>query len=289
MDFASRFFAGLFVSTMLFPQGSVAQGAASGQVMLGYLDNTSLTTGYVFGDFTLSLHGETYGVDVGMFGVVGRLHETYAALTWTQGANALEFGFPRPAYDRFAPSALTQLMPRLALENIGASRSRATDGTMTEPDFLPYGAVYRLQNKTSQIAMSLHGVPDYDVTVFGAGGRMARGDWLLDVGVEAVAQYGDLDWNAKAQLRNERDWGTFGVGVFDANANDAGLTAEIFVLAQVGDDLSLRGVARYADDTDAQLGLGASYDIGRGISAAVAVVDGQSDAVSVDASVAFSF
>lgn len=289
MAFAPHFFAGLFVAATLFAQGSVAQGTAAGQVMLGYLDSRSLTTGYVFGDFTLSLKGENLGADLGMFGVVGRLHETYAALTWAHDDSVLEFGFPRPAYDRFAASEFTQLMPRLALENIGVSRSRATVGAMTESDFLPYGAVYRLQDKTSQIAMSLHGVPDYDVTVFGAGGRMARGDWLLDVGVEAVAQYGDLDWNAKAQVRNDRDWGALGLGVFDAKANDGSLTAEMFVLAHVGDALSLSGVARYTGASESQLGIGFSYHIGRRASVNVAVGDGPYNAFAIEASFGLPF
>ena len=62
--------------------------------------------------------GGTGHVNLGAFGVVGRRHETYFDLSYQTSYGRWIVGFPRPAYDLVALSRITDITPRLALEDV---------------------------------------------------------------------------------------------------------------------------------------------------------------------------
>jgi hypothetical protein len=262
-----------------------AQGRADGVVLFGGLSADELSTGYLFGDFMLQLQEGDWGAELGMFGVVGRMHETYASASWQRGQHKIELGFPRPAYDRYAVSGLTQIMPRLALESISTTRSRATSGVFTETEFLPYGAVYSGRD----ISLSLHGVPDTDLAIAGLGGRKIFADWQFDFGVEAVSQSDTIDWNVKAQaIRTMAHW-RFGVGIYAADANDASHVAELFAEFPGSGNLSLTALLRQTQGSELQAGGKLTYAYDYGLLSDIAVVGGVDDELSLAVSVGYQF
>lgn len=233
----------------------------------------------------LSVREGHWGAELGMFGVVGRLHETYAAAVWQRERHKVALGFPQPAYDRYAVSGLIQIMPRLALETIGTTRSRATSGVFTESEFLPYGVAYQ----TDGLALSLNGVPDTDIVIAGLAGRETSGDWRFDYGVEAVAQNDEIDWNGKAQiLRNLGGW-DLGAGIYVADANAAAHVAEIFARIPVSDGITATTLLRQTQAADLLAGAKIAYVFDNDMMTDFAVVGTGNDDVSIAVSIGYQF
>ncbi|PRY78701.1 hypothetical protein CLV80_10323 [Yoonia maritima] len=281
---AVTYVAAIFVVVSPFGQ---SQAEDTNQISLGHLKTDTFDGGYLFGNFNLSVGERAWGAELGMFGVVGRLHETYASATWTQNGHKIELGFPRPAYDRFAVSGLTQLMPRLALFSISTTRSRATDGVMTESEFLPYGAVY--SDHVRDLSISVHGVPDTDITIYGIGTSVASGQWDVDLAAEAVSENSAWDWNAKTQLRYDAGPARLGLGLYAAEANDAGHTAEMFAEFDIHDDTELTALLRQTEGTDPAIGLGVAYAFDLGISTDFIMVHAADEGLAVAAAVSYGF
>ena len=278
----SRCFALCFA---LMSTQAVAQGDADGRVLLGAIDAGDVSTGYILGDFLLSVQEGAWGAELGMFGVVGRLHETYASATWQRDGRKVEIGFPQPAYDRVAVSGLTQIMPRLALESISTTRSRATAGVFTESEFLPYGAVYT-QGKT---VFSLHGVPDTDIVVAGIGATSALQSWQLSFGAEALREDGDLGWNAKVQAIRAMDGWDVGAGLYAGDANDSPYVAEVFGRFHARDHIVATALLRKTQDADVLAGVGVTYHHDTGIIGDLALVSEGSNDMAIAVSVGFQF
>ena len=226
-----------------FVQGKRAQG----ELRFGGFRNDDLSTGYLFGDLTLSMGRGAWAVNLEGFGVVGRLHESYFDISYSGDSGTLLFGFPRPAYDLVASSALTHVEPRLTLENIGVSRSRATFGTMTQSKYLPYGATYQIESGALLATASLHSVPDYDTVIAGFGAQRMQGNITYAGAFEAVFEGDDLGWNWKAQVESKQDGSGFTVTIFDGAANDAPVTVELGASAPISPRFSAHAVARYDD------------------------------------------
>ena len=199
------------VFALIMAMGLATSGAAQGEIVVGR-DTGGGDTGYIFGDFVISLETDGMGASLGMFGTVGRLHETYAALNFRMAdKGVLELGFPVPAYDRFAASRFLQFFPATGLPDVGISRSRATQGAMTQGKYLPYGTSF----VASDWAVSVHGVPEYDTTIVSAAGQRDFGAIALSGAIEAVRRQDDWGLNAKLALRK----GPISVAYFVPRAN----------------------------------------------------------------------
>ncbi|WP_439156097.1 hypothetical protein [Yoonia sp.] len=259
-----------------------AQDGAEGRLSVGVLDGDGSATGYLFGDFTLSASAGGWQAALGMFGVVGRLHETYADISYDTGTLRATVGFPRPAYDLVAGSAITDVMPRLALDSIGISRSRATAGTMFEPEFLPYGGVLGGEAGDLRYAISLHGVPDYDVTIAGSGLSLQKGAWRYDVGLEAVDQNAAVDWNTKLRLGLVRDRLELSLGAFHPAANGQPDAVEASLRYDLTDNTQITAVTRHQRKGDPTQVIGLRFDIGTvfAVNAGAAVTGADSLALS---------
>lgn len=192
----------------------------SGDVRAGALFDRDGDTDYLLGDFTIVAAGEAVGAELGAFGAVGGLHETYVALTWAISERGkLSVGNPRPAYDLFAVAGLDKAMPRLALEAIGNSRSRATFGTMSQSGFLPFGASYQHDSGALSYALSLHAVADANVAITGAGAAYRYGNFTYSGSIEFVSQNNAIDANAKAQISAEKNDLSGSISYFKPDAN----------------------------------------------------------------------
>lgn len=266
-----------------------AQEAAEGRLSVGVLDQDGTATGYLFGDFTLSAGAGPVQASLGMFGVVGRLHETYADISYDAGQLRATIGFPRPAYDLVAASALTAVMPRLALDSIGISRSRATFGTMFEPEFLPYGGGLSGQTGDLRYAVSVHGVPDYDVTIAGSGLSLQKAGWRYDLGLEAVDQNDAVAWNTKLRLGLSLDRFDLGLGAFHPAANGQPDAVEASVRYDLTDRAQVTAATRYLRQGDATQVIGLRYDLADAfaINAGAAVTG--ADMLAMSAAVAVRF
>ena len=253
----------LFICLVLvaLPQSSLSADWADGTASVGYFENDEIAEAFFFGDFTLRLERNAWGAELGMFGVVGRLHETYAAATYSTPAGKLSFGFPRPSYDDFATSALTDIMPRLSLDSIGSVRSRTTFGTMYLSEFLPYGARYASQTGMFDYVTSLHAVPDYQDVVAGGAMRLSPGLWTIDLAAEAVVQGAKTQWNTKAQVVGDFGQATLGLGLFDASANDQAALLEAFGRFDVSDTTEVTGLVRSSVQRSPKFGLGLSQRV----------------------------
>lgn len=253
----------LSVCLSLAPVTAFSQSAdwAEGTATVGYLEDADNSENFVFGDFTLKWAQGTWGGELGMFGAVGRLHETYAAATYRTDAGILSFGFPRPSYDDFASSALTKIMPRLSLESIGSIRSRTTYGTMNLSEFLPYGAHYSSQTAAVDYSMSLHAVPDYPDVIAGGAVRLTQGPWTVDFATEAVVQSDVTQWNTKAQIVGVSEHATFGFGIFNPQANDQNMMVEAFSSFEVSDQAEITSLVRMSASDDPMFGLGLAQQI----------------------------
>ncbi len=240
----------------LAPAFALAERRADGQIALGVLTQDDTATGFLFGDFTLSLAGQYWGAELGAFGVVGRLHETYANATYRRGPHKVSLGFPRPAFDSVAPAALTQIMPRYALDRIGETRSRATHGTMFESDFLPYGVSYDHTAGHSTLSLSLHGVPDQDVVIAGLAAQMQNGATRYAVAAEAVAQNDTTDWNLKGQVSHQFEQVSLGLSAYDAAANGQPQVVALSASHDVGPGSRVTALIRNTQGADTGLGIG---------------------------------
>lgn len=268
-----------------------ANAEADGTIAAGWLDHPTLSTEYLFGDFTLRAETETgrWQAAIGMFGVVGRLHETYADITYDAGSIRASIGFPRPAYDRVAQSALTSIMPRLALETIGTSRSQATYGTMYFPEYLPYGVVIAAESATTKYAASMHGVPDYDTVIAGAGGAMMRGGWRYELATEVISQADQLHWNAKAAVQFSEDNISAGVGAFYADANGQSDSVELSAAYDLTSQLTIQAMTRQSRDDAAITAVGAKYDLPHGLSFTSGAALTGDTGVALSAAIRFRF
>lgn len=271
------------------PAVTQAEGRVEGVIAGGGFEQDPLWTGYVFGDFDLIAAEGAWRLSLGMFGVVGRLHETYADVSYDTGAIRASLGFPRPAYDGVATSALTEIMPRLALESIGISRSRATYGTMYAPDYLPFGAVIAGETGPLAYAVSLHGVPDYGTVIAGSGVSYARGDWRFDLGLEAVDQEDRLDWNAKGQVVFAQDRLSLALGAFRPAANGQPDALEASARYDLTSQLQVTAMTRQFRADDATQAIGARYRVtdALAVDLGVAVTGDPDTAVSVAVRYAF--
>ncbi|MDP5084289.1 MAG: hypothetical protein NWQ23_02630 [Yoonia sp.] len=287
---AALLFPILFVTaTQAAAQHRLGQNhTAQGALRLGGFNDESLSTGYLFGDFTLSWARQDWSVNLGAFGVVGRRHETYFDLSYQTSYGRLIVGFPRPAYDLVALSRITDITPRLALEDIGVSRSRATYGTMNQTKYLPYGVVFTQQSDTWVLAGSLHGVPDYDTEIAGLAAAYTQGPTTYAAAVEAVSQDADLLWNWKAQIENAQDWGTISVSAFDGAANAADATLELGISGAVSAYATIQCAARYNEAQEWLVQAGGHVDLNKavGLSGSIGHSTGQD---SIDLAISYRF
>jgi hypothetical protein len=221
-----------------------AEGRAEGHVSAGRMWAGDVEVSAVFSDVTFAYDWELVTAELGMFGVVGRLHETYANITVRTDEINFAIGFPRPAYDGFAASELTAMMPRYALETVGQDRSKATFGTMNLSDFLPYGAVAEGRVGWLEFAVSLHEVPDWNVTIAGAGGAIAFGNIDVSMAIEAVKVGGVTAWNSKAQVVARAERGSYGAGVYNSSANAQPDMIEVFGRRTITDAMDVTVVGR---------------------------------------------
>ena len=236
-------------------------GSVEGLMSGGGFEQDPLRTGYLFGDFDLIAAEGAWRLSLGMFGVVGRLHETYADVSYDTGKVRTSLGFPRPAYDGVAASALTDIMPRLALESIGISRSRATYGTMYQSDYLPFGAVIAGETGALAYAVSLHGVPDYGTVIAGSGVSFGQGNWRFDLGAEAVDQDDRLDWNTKGQVVLVQDRLTLALGAYHPAANAQPDALELSARYDLTSQLQVTALTRQIRADEATQAIGARYRV----------------------------
>ncbi len=275
----------LCATCFLLPAAAHSERFADGTLALGVLTQNDIQTRYAFGDFSLGATYGAWGAELGFFGVVGRLHETYANLSYRAGDATYRLGFPRPAYDLVAPSALTAVMPRAALDDIGRSRSRATYGTMFQSDFLPFGASFA-QNG---LYASLHGVPDQDVTIAGFGFTQHRGEFTYALAAEAVAENDAITWNTKAQAIAKVGYYSLGLGLFNPAANGLPRMAEVSASYTWDSGTALSGVYRAAQDGTRDLTLGLRQPITRAIDLQAAVRQNETGETRLSAEIALNF
>ncbi|MEY1556900.1 hypothetical protein AB3Y40_14820 [Yoonia sp. R2331] len=279
----------LCATCFLLPAAAHSERFADGTLALGVLTQNDIQTRYAFGDFSLGATYGAWGAELGFFGVVGRLHETYANLSYRAGDATFRVGFPRPAYDLVAPSALTAMMPRAALDDIGRSRSRATYGTMFEPDFLPYGASVAHNFGTGRAYASSHGFPNQDVTIAGFGFTQHRGEFTYALAAEAVAENDAITWNTKAQATAKVGYYSLGLGLFNPAANGLPRMAEVSASYTWDGGTTLTGVYRAAQDGASDLTLGLRQPITRAIDLQAAVRQNETGETRLSAEIALNF
>lgn len=255
-------------TTVLGQSNPFSNFTFEGEIGFGAVSETDTLHGFQYGNFSINVGRGPLGFEAGMFGFVGRRHETYGALTWTQNGK-FSFGFPRPAYDLHAQSFFLDTIPRLSLDHVHSSLSRATYGAMYEPEFLPYGVNYQRQNGPLSYAISAHGVPGTDIAVFGGGLSYEINNWVLAAAAEAISEDGEISLSHKATAQVTLDDVTAGVGYFDPSIDTA--TIEAFATYALADSFSV--TALYAASTDAaqpdRVGVSASVAITQALRADV--------------------
>jgi len=241
------------------------------------LDHSSKDEGLAFGgNGTWATPTEGLGLSFGAFGNLGRLHETYAAVTWqTAQGDRFSVGDPRPAYDLFARPALLDVFLSAALERSEVGLSRATNGTITEPKYLPLGASYMRDGA----AMSLHYVEDYDSYILGVAGRMELPNMSVDAALELVD--GDTTKaNAKLQLNRDLGPGAASASLFYSGANAAGTELELAYRHPVGAHVAVSEIVSVplSEPDQALVALGAQVGLGGAwsLNAAASYADTQS-------------
>ena len=278
----------LVAAVMMTPMPLLAQSQAEGVVSLRYFLTDDSAKGAAFGDFTLRAGLGRWEAGLGMYGVVGRLHETYAHLGYQHADLMLEAGFPRPSYDGFAVSPLDSIMPRFALERVGTTRSRTTYGTMVLPDYLPYGAVISGQVAGARWATSLHAVPDYDDTIFGVAMAWGENHWQVDVAAEHLRATDGKAWNGKAQVSYTIGDARLGAGFYKASANDQEDMAEVFAQFALLAHLDVTALIRGGQGQDPLAVVAGHYALSSKTSADVAMAFEQHIA-SVEMGLSFQF
>lgn len=251
----------LYLLFVALPLSSQPAYSADGIASVSYFSNNGVQENFLFGDFTLRSEGAVWGAEFGMFGDVGRLHETYAAATYSTGSGKLSFGFPRPSYDEFATSALTEIMPRLSLKSVGSIRSRTTYGTMNLPKFLPYGVRYSSQPGVLDYTFSFHAVPNYPDIIAGGAVRLEQGPWTFDLAGETVRKGAETQWNTKAEVVREFENVTLGFGVFEPQANNHAAMIEMFGHIGASDHTEITGLVHTTAHSDPVFGLGLSHQV----------------------------
>lgn len=236
-------------------EGWVSLGVTDG------LDQSSKSEGFFFGgNGTWSTSGDGLGLSFGAFGTIGRLHETYAAATWTSAQDArYAVGNPRPAYDLFAQPVLADVFLSAALERSDVGLSRATDGALTETEFLPIGGSYMRDGA----ALSLHYVDEYNTYILGIAERLDLSEMSLDAALELVD--GDTtEANAKLQLNRDLGPGIATASLFYGGANDTGTEMELAYRHPVGGRVTLSEIISVplSDSDDTLVALGAQVDLG---------------------------
>lgn len=232
-----------------------------GHLDLGVRILPSGTSYHEYGDFTLSFGEKAIRTEIGWFGMVGRQHETYGALTYSRGQAKISIGFPRPAYDTFAPTKLIDTQPRDGLNYIWMSGSRATFGVMTIDDYLPYGARYDGRVGDMDFAASIHAVTGSDEVIVGLGAGLERNDWVLNAGLEVTELGGYFSTNAK--LMAERQFAGFSVGgaYFHPDANGKSDHFEGYATFEPARDVELSTVAIFPLSGADQPSFGASMQV----------------------------
>lgn len=286
MRYFSHLFKGLLIIVVT---ASFSQAAAQGVLSAGYLTQDTGEADYLFGDFTLQSGSDGWGGEIGMFGVVGRLHESYAAATYSDDMGTFSVGFPRPVFDSVAVSTLTTIVPRYALESIGTSRSRATYGTMFEPEFLPYGATFVNTDGQGYYGISVHVVPDTDVVILGGAAQLKSAEWTYEIGAEAVSEDDDLDWNTKARVARQFEGFGAAIGMYHPAANDQPDLAELSAFGDIWPDTALTGLVRMTEVDHPEFGLGLRTGLSPNTDLEVGVVRARSATSAASAALTFQF
>jgi hypothetical protein len=247
----------MLVAIISLPVAAQIQTSGDGQVALGAQAQSS----FAFGNFTLAAGQGRWRGRLGMFGVVGRLHETYADIAYDGGSWQIAGGFPRPAFDGFAAPVLMDLAPRLALEQIATGYSRATYGTMVLPKYLPYGVQITGQISGVDYAASVHIVPDYGDIIAGIGARGGQDALHWDIAAELVQAGNDMIWNAKIGLSTvHKDWAA-GLALYHAKANGDPDQIAFWGRFDARQDLQLTTLWRATPAQDLLLGIGLDYQL----------------------------
>lgn len=239
----------------------------SGHLDFGVRFLPSGTSYHEFADFTFSFGEGAIRTEIGWFGMVGRLHETYGALTYGRNQSKVSVGFPRPVYDGFAQTRLIDKQPREGLDHIWMSGSRATYGAMTIDGYLPYGARYDGQIRGVDVAASVHGVTGSDEIIIGIGAGLSLGDWALASGIEVTELGGDFSTNAKVRAERQFTGYSLGGAYYHPEANDGADHLEGYASFHPTQHLGIEAVAILPLSGADQPTYGASvqYDVGYGL------------------------
>lgn len=238
--------------------------------------------GFLFGDFSLGVDIGRFEIGLGMLGVVGRRHETYATLGYHAPDGAVwSLGLPRPAFDHVAQGAVLHLLPHLAVDTIGETHSRLTFGAMTLSGYLPVGVAYERETDRGTHALSLHYLPSGGEIVAGAGFALKRGRLTWEGAVEVVSA-GSTKVNGKLRLVTQAGRASFSAAYFNAPANGSGGIAEVAVDWKMSDRVLLTGFhdQAFGSGVPNRTGIAAQIDLGAKFIASVAAVrDGGSNVV----------
>lgn len=256
-----KFLFAIYLSLVAFPSSSEPADWADGSATLGYFQNNGYEEKIIFGDFTVRLEHGAWGAELGLFGTVGRYHETYAAVVYGAGVGKFSFGFPRPSYDDFATSGLTKIVPRKSLDSVGNVRSRTTYGTMYMAKYLPYGARYSSLTGLLDYTVSLHAVPNYPDVIAGGAVRLTHGLWTVDFASEAVIRGGKTEWNTKGQIVGDLGQAAIGISIFDPQANRQTVMVEVFGRFDAFDEAEITGLVRVRAKDNTVFGLGFSQRV----------------------------
>lgn len=258
--------------------------AAKGEVGLGIYPGAAFPGRYAYGDVDISEEaGAVYvtsdygvfifseamlraergrlGIDAGVFGYVGRYHETYAAVTWDFSSETrVSLGFPQPAYDKFASSALLISVPSIALNQVGYSRSEATTGAMFRDDYLPYGLLVETSDGPVAAAVSVHHVPGPSADILGAGLSYGTSDWQVSGALELSTESDATEMQGK--IGTFRQFGSMavGAGLYWPVVNGGSTVAEISASYEPVPRLRLSGLIALPSDSDDSVLLGVSGD-----------------------------
>ncbi len=281
------------------PAGAQGLGDAistEGRLALGWSDRVPGAEGFLVGDAMLRFQPAftgPLGVELGIYGRADALdtpHETYGALTWDFGPDTrAAAGAVRPAYDRFAVSALERSFPSLGVDRAGTTRSAATAGAMWA-GWVPWGVSLTHQAGDLRYAASIQHASGPDRTVYGLGAETGLGAFQLSGAIEAVSG-GGTDLGAKLQLSGPLGPAEVGLGFYSPATPGSPDVVELFGDLNATDRLSLSAVVQVPTEggADPTAGVAARYGFTDNLGVSLGVAsDAGSDAV-VEAFVDFRF
>ena len=232
------------LTALLVALAPLSAGAETlqGRLTFGATGDDGGVSPYVSADLDLPLGTPRIGVRFGVYGLFATgdsSHETYATAEIGLGPGTLSAGVPRPAYDRFAVSALDRLAPRLGVPATATTRSRLTTGAMFLSE-TPLGLAWTGKDWAASV-----GEVD-GTTALSLGGRARLGDWAVEGAVEAVEGAGDGLSAKLSAARRIGDW-TAGATAFLPGTLTSGAAVEATVSTLRG-GLTVTGVALVAAD-----------------------------------------